>query len=107
MNTDLTFDDFKTLENILVNANFDDDTFMVDFNDFLKERKDDYYYYGYESKDTKYIEIKNSQLEKILRELSRVNRKYPHLFKCINSFYQFGRATHQESGFLFGRNRIE
>jgi len=73
---------------------------------FLKEKKDDYYFYGYQPLDVKYLEITITQLEKILKEISQINRKHPTLHEIINEVCQVGITPNQTSVFLYRRNRV-
>ena len=82
-----------------------DDSFAKQLYDYLKEKKDDYYFYGYQPLDVSYLEITIIQLERILAELSRVNKKHQTLHETINEVYQAGITTNQTSVVLYGRNR--
>ena len=100
MSIKISYDDLQILLKYI-----SDDLFAKQIHNFLKEKKDDYYFYGYEPLDAKYLEITISQLGKIIEELSRINRKHPTLYETINEVYQAGVTTKQTSVFLYGRNR--
>ena len=100
MSIKISYDDLQILCKYI-----SDDSFTKQLYDFLTESKDDYYFYGYKPLDAKYFEITIPQLEKILAELSRVNRKHQTLYEIINEVYQAGITTNQKSVFLYGRNR--
>jgi len=82
-----------------------DELFAKQLYDYLKDKKDNYYFYGYEPLDVSYLEITIPQLEKILANISRVNKKHLTLYETINEIYQAGITTNQTSVFLYGRNR--
>ena len=100
MSIKISSNDLKVLSKHL-----QDGLFTKQLCEFLKEAKDDYYFYGYEPLDVKYLEITIPHLERILAELSRVNKKHPTLYETINEVYQAGITTNQKSVFLYGRNR--
>jgi len=100
MSIKIPYDDLQILLKYI-----SDDSFAKQFYDYLKDKKDDYYFYGYQPLDASYLEITISQLEKILADISRVNKKHPALYETINEIYQAGITTNQTSVFLYGRNR--
>ena len=100
MSIKISYDDLQILP-----KHISDDSFTKQLYAFLKEKKDDYYFYGYQPLDAKYLEITITQLEKILKEISRINRKHPTLYETINEVYQAGITTKQTSVFLYGRYR--
>jgi len=100
MSIKISYDDLNILSKYI-----SDDSFAKQLYDYLKNKKDDYYFYGYQPLDVSYLKITISQLEKILAELSRVNKKHPTLHETINEIYRAGITTNQTSVFLYGRNR--
>jgi len=82
-----------------------DDSFTKQLYTFLKDKKDDYYFYGYQPLDVSYLKITIPQLEKILAELSGINQKHLTLYETINEVYPAGITTNQTSVFLYGRDR--
>ena len=102
MSIKILLKDLKTLSDESSESNTQ---FIQQLNDFLRVKKDDYYFYGYQPLDVPYLEITIKQLGEILRETYRINRKHPSLHEIINEVYQAGVTTNQTSVFLYGRCR--
>jgi len=104
MKTDLTFENLQEIQNGFSSG----ELFSNEFGNFLKDKKDDYYFYGYKPYDVPYLEITIIQLEKILETLLRTNRKHSsedHYFLIRNviEVLQASIITEQKSVFLYGR----
>lgn len=99
---DISYQDLMALSENLSSLN---DEFTQLYNNFLKDKKDDYYFCGREPVDVKYVEIIIIQLKKILEYLSHTNKRLSTSYDKINTVYQAGRVTGQVSVFLYGRMR--
>lgn len=95
------YDDLKKIQNCLTSNK--DDKFTESLNDFLKEKKDDYYYSGKESVDAINLEISIAQLERIISYVEK--RQYPSIYKSLKSVYLYAIRSFQKSIFLYGRIR--
>jgi len=80
-----------------------DDEFTKSLDDFIKEKKDDYYFSGRESIDVNSLKIEIFQLERILayRDMQENN----NLYEILNSIYQSAIGTGQKSVYLYRRMR--
>jgi len=83
-------------------TNFDKE-FKEQYDNFLKNTKSDYYWYGREPVDTSYITFSIIQLEQILAAISHTDKRYSTLHSTINTIYQAGKTTAQKSAYLYGR----
>jgi hypothetical protein len=90
MSIKITLDDLKN-----ISKHITDEKFQEQLNDFLTDSKDDYYFYGYEPLDAKYLKINIIQLGNLLQTISGQN--YTSLFEVINEVYQAGFLTNQQS----------
>ncbi len=103
MRADFSFGDLQKIPSLL--TNFKDSTFALELNDFLKGKKDDYYFYGHEPYDAKYLEIGIVQLERIIAYVDELD--YPRLHASLNITYRYAIAAEMKSVFLYGRARNE
>lgn len=97
----ISYEDLKIISSCLTSAK--DDEFTKSLDDFLKEKKDEYYFYGREVECARILEIKIHQLERIISYVDSV--KYNSIYKNLNSIYQSALVSFQKSIFLYGRLR--
>ena len=105
MSVKVSYEDLQSLLRILDG----EDSLAKALDPFLAERKDDYYFYGYEPCDAEYLEIPVSQLGRILscHCLTLQNGTSATLFGTINLVYQASMLSGQQSVFLYGRSRVQ
>ncbi len=80
-----------------------DKEFRDMLSNFLKCRKDDYYFSGRESVDATSLQIEVSQLAQILAYLDI--RENNNSYDILNSVYLSAIGTGQKSVYLYGRMR--
>lgn len=96
----ISYEDLQIISSCLTSVN---DEFTKSLDNFLKVKKDDYYFYGREVNCTKTLEITTNQLEQILSYID--SGKYDSIHKNLNSIYQSSLCSKQKSVFLYGRLR--
>jgi len=97
----ISYDDLQIISNYLTSIK--NDEFTKSLDNFLKVKKDDYYFYGREVECAKTLEITTNQLEIILSYID--SGKYDSIHKNLNSIYQSSLCSKQKSVFLYGRLR--
>lgn len=97
----ISFDDLHEIISRMTNNK--DEKFIEVFSDFLKCKKDDYYFSGRESVDATSLQIEVSQLARILAYLDI--RENNNSYEILNSVYLSAIGTGQKSVYLYGRMR--
>ncbi len=100
----ISYEDLQIIQNCFVSAN---DEFVQSLDDFLKVKKDDYYFQGRLPDCIKVIEIKIRTLKWILNDDAINLKRFESTHKNLNSVYLAAIGSFQKSVFLYGRNRHE
>ena len=103
MTTKISHNDLQIISSCLTSIK--DDEFTQLLSEFLKDKKDDYYFSGREPIDAKNLEISITQLERIISYVD--SRQYDSIHKNLNFVYQSAIGSFQKLVFLYGRTRIE
>jgi len=96
----ISYDDLQIISSCLTIVK--NDEFTKSLDNFLKIKKDDYYFYGREV-GVQTLEITTNHLEQIMLHIDSV--KYNSIYKNLNSIYQSALVSFQKSIFLYGRLR--
>lgn len=95
----ISYDDLQIISSCLTSVK--DDDFTKSLDNFLKERKDDYYFCGRDVKEIQSLEITIRQLGRIVSYVDL--KKYKTVYENINSVYQAALGSSQDIVFLYGR----